>query len=76
MGQAQPSRNNKSRTQFRSRMYNVSDDEQIDHEEFTKMITAMYKLNGVAVDDGDNNPITRATEIIASLGIDEDKKID
>ncbi|CAF5134612.1 unnamed protein product, partial [Rotaria sp. Silwood1] len=56
--------------------YNVSDDEQIDHEEFTKMITAMYKLNGVAVDDGDNNPITRATEIIASLGIDEDKKID
>ncbi|CAF4607393.1 unnamed protein product, partial [Rotaria sp. Silwood1] len=56
--------------------YNVSDDEQIDHEEFTKMIITMYKLNGVAVDDGDNNPITRATEIIASLGIDEGKKID
>ncbi|CAF5034402.1 unnamed protein product [Rotaria sp. Silwood1] len=63
------------RLSFSFDLYDSSKDEYIDQEEFTKMITVMYKLNGVAVDDGNNNPKTRAATIIASLGIGEGNKL-
>ncbi|CAF3636287.1 unnamed protein product [Rotaria sp. Silwood1] len=63
------------RLSFSFDLYDSSKDEYIDQEEFTKMITVMYKLNGVTVDDGNNNPKTRAATIIASLGIGEGNKL-
>ncbi|CAF4594280.1 unnamed protein product, partial [Rotaria sp. Silwood2] len=56
-------------------LYDISDDQQVDQKELTKMITAMYELNGVADQGGKNSPKTRAAEIIASLDVSGDRKL-
>ncbi|CAF4347356.1 unnamed protein product [Rotaria sp. Silwood2] len=55
-------------------LYDISDDQQVDQQELTKMITAIYDLNGVE-DDNNNNVKTRAAEIIASFDVSGDKKL-
>ncbi|CAF4706203.1 unnamed protein product [Rotaria sp. Silwood2] len=56
-------------------LYDTSDDQQVDQKELTKMITAMYQLNGVADQGGNNSPKTRAAEITASLDVSGDRKL-
>ncbi|CAF3786466.1 unnamed protein product [Rotaria sordida] len=56
-------------------LYDISDDGQINQAELTKMITAIYQLNGLAHQTGDNSPKTRAAEIIATLDVTGDKKL-
>ncbi|CAF5077886.1 unnamed protein product, partial [Rotaria sp. Silwood1] len=46
--------------------YDLSQDGQIDQNELTSLITALYGVNGVTDQSGPNNPKTRAAGIIAA----------
>ncbi|CAF4336752.1 unnamed protein product [Rotaria magnacalcarata] len=56
-------------------MYDISNDGLLTESEITKVITAMYDLVGETDRSGDRDPHKRATEIIAKLDINHDKKL-
>ncbi|CAF5067855.1 unnamed protein product, partial [Rotaria sp. Silwood1] len=55
--------------------YDLSQDGQIDQNELTSLITALYGVNGVTDQSGPNNPKTRAAGIIAAFDLNANSKL-
>ncbi|CAF3389449.1 unnamed protein product [Rotaria sp. Silwood1] len=56
-------------------IYDTSEDGQIDQNELIGLITALYKLSGTTDQSSNNNPKTRADEIIATYDINNNRKL-
>ncbi|CAF1268877.1 unnamed protein product [Rotaria sordida] len=56
-------------------MYDISGDGFINKKELTKMITAMYDLVGETNRKGENAPKRRATDLIARIDVNGDRKL-